>query len=203
MDRKIQKEMVAFLDEEIAKIDLTPEYLLAQRDQTLFWLAAKVCVGIREVGGNNSGPLVELMQRTLGGADKEAWCMSFVQTCIAYVEEKRGLKSQIYPSEACVSVWVNSPAARRVAIPTPGDIAIWQFNGTAKGHCAVVDWVNDKFFGSFEGNTEKGHSANGEIVREGGGVYTLTRDWHSGSADFMLRGFLRPFGTLKEGIWVS
>ena len=46
-------------------------------------LAAEACVGIREQGGNNKGPLVELMQKTVDGkAQAEAWCMAFVQSML-------------------------------------------------------------------------------------------------------------------------
>jgi len=49
-------------------------------------------VGTMEKGGDNKGPEVEEFQKAVDGkAQKEPWCMAYVQFCIKKVEEKLSL----------------------------------------------------------------------------------------------------------------
>lgn len=112
--RQIEKKMVDWLDTKLIGNGLAQRAISDKDARLLFRLAAEACVGIKESGGNNKGPMVELIQETIDGADREPWCMSFVQTCLAYAEKKTGIKSPIAAGEHCLSVWTSTPKSARV-----------------------------------------------------------------------------------------
>ncbi len=184
--------MVSFLDEKLSGNGLAVQAIAKKDARTLMRLAAQACVGIREEGGNNTGPMVTLIQETVGGPDHVAWCMSLVQTCIAYAELKTGLKSPIFASEHCLTVWNETPIAQRVRLlPLAGAIVIWRHGTSSSGHTGIVDSCDQERFYAFEGNTSSG-LVGGEVERSGDGVYFTNREIH-GSGDMRVLGFLRPF----------
>ena len=195
--KKIEPKMVEFLDGKLAGNGLA-QLAIANKDaRTLFRLAAQACVGIREEGGNNEGPLVELIQETIGGHSKEAWCMAFVQTCLAYAELKTGITSPVYVSEGCAQVWSGTDKKQRVKlIPAAGAIVIWgKYDKKGKylgGHTGIVDHVDGQYFYPFEGNTTSGITGKEEVVRDGGGVYYTKRRF-AGQGNMKVRGFIKPF----------
>lgn len=191
--RNIEKKMLDFLDAKLAGNGLAQEAIAKKDPRTVFVLAAQACVGIRESGGNNKGPMVELIQETIGGADREPWCMSFVQTCLAYAEKKTGIKSPIFPSEHCVTTWNRTPKSSRVRrVPAAGAIAIWQYPPGASGHTEILYEYHGKKMNLFGGNTTSGLKKDGTIEREGGGVYFTERPTNS-TKKMKLLGFLKPF----------
>jgi hypothetical protein len=193
MSREIEKEMVAFLDRKLSGDGLTKDAILRKDARTVFRRALECCVGIREKGGNNRGPMVELIQETIGSSDKEPWCMSLIQTGLAYAELKTGLASPIVAGEHCLTVWNETPKKQRVAdIPTLGAICIWRHGSSTSGHTgATVSDVSNGWVNLVEGNTESG-IAGGEVVRDGGGVY-LTHRSTLRSGNMKVVGFLKPF----------
>ena len=193
VSRQLDFKMAVFIDDRLKDVGLAQRAILQKDARALFIEAARCCYGIREQGGNNSGPTVELIQETVGGHSREAWCMSFVQTCLAYVEEKLKVKSPILVSEHCLTVWSSTPKEQRVKFfPLPGAIAIWRHGSSSNGHTGIVLGADDKTFHSIEGNTEHGEDPNGKVVRDGGGVYFLERSMHP-TGDMKLVGFLKPF----------
>lgn len=191
--RQIEKKMVDFLDKKLAGNGLAQQAIEKKDARTLFRLAAEACVGIREQGGNNKGPMVVLIQETIGSANKEAWCMSFMQTCVAYAELKTGVKSPLAASEHCLTVWAKTPKAQRVKIsPLPGAIAIWQHGSSQNGHTGVVTGADEKNFTAVEGNTESGLNSKGDVERDGGGVYATKRN-RVKNGSMKVVGFLKPF----------
>lgn len=190
--RKIEKKMIEYIDKRLALNGAAQNAISKKDARSLFIYAAESLVGIREKGGNNKGPMVELIQETIGNASGEAWCMSFVQTCLAYAEVKTGVTSPIVASETCTHVWDTSPKKQRVKIaPLPGAIIIWQRKGSWQGHTGIVTEFKGKTFEAVEGNTESG-VANGEVMRDGGGVY-ITERTLKGYGIMKLLGFLKPF----------
>ena len=186
--------MLAWLDGKLRENGLAQEAIRKQDTDSarvLFRLAAEVCVGIREVG-TNTGPMVKLLQDTINGPDPHAWCMSFVQTCLAYVENKTGHRSPVYPSELCMEVWERTFIVQRVKnIPLAGAIAIWRHGQSRKGHTGIVESADGSLFHAIEGNTT--YSAlEGTVVRDGGGVARTTRKFNP-SGTMRLVGFLKPF----------
>lgn len=192
--RKIEQKMVEFIDAKLASNGLAQAAIAKKDPRTLFRLAAEACVGIREKTGNNDGPMVELIQKTVDGkASHEAWCMAFMQTCLAYAEKKTGIRSPISSSEHCLTVWKNTPQEMRVRYsPLPGAIVIWQHGDSTSGHTGVVIGTDEMIFQAVEGNTTAGKDPNGKVIREGGGVYFTSR-LRKGNGDMKVVGFLKPF----------
>jgi hypothetical protein len=198
--RKIEKELVALIDKRLAQNGLAQDILQKgdkKRARALLVLVAQCLVGIRERGGNNKGYEVELIQKTIGGAVREPWCMSFVQSCVAYVEVKLGVKSPLPVSEGCAQVWAAAPASLKVkAVPGPGAVIIWgKYNSKGNylgGHTGIVESFSGATMYAFEGNTEGGIGKTSEVVRDGGGVYHTKRG-AKGNGAMKVRGFLIPF----------
>ncbi len=185
--RVLEKKMEQWLDAKLANNGLAQAAIKSKDARTVFRLAAESCVGITEEGGNNKGPMVSLIQDTVGSPDHVAWCMSFVQTCLAYAEKKTGIKSPIVASEHCLTTWADSPKKQRVkAVPAPGAIIIWQHGNTQAGHTGVMlEWMGSKM-STVEGNT------GGASMRDGDGVYFKSRGT-KGTGNLKVVGFLKPF----------
>lgn len=190
--KKLEQKMVDFLMGKLKDNGLFIDAVNKRDARTVMRLAAQVCVGIREVGGNNSGPMVELIQETIGTHGKEAWCMAFVQTCIAFAEYCTGVKSPVFASEHCLTVWGNTPIAQRVAaIPAAGAIVIWRHGTTTNGHTGIVESCDGVNFYAFEGNTESGITGS-KVVSDGGGVYHTKRSMKP-TGSMKVVGFIKPF----------
>jgi len=190
--RKIEPAMTTYLLKRLEGNGLAQEAIHARDARTVFRLAAQACVGIREVGGNNRGPMVTLMQETIGGPDPWPWCMSFVQTCLAFAEAVTGKYSPIYPHEHVVTVWSKTPKVQRVKVhPLAGAIAVWRHGKTLSGHTGIVESCDETIFDAYEGNTT--YTAPGDpVVRDGGGVARTVRS-RKGDGTMVLVGFLKPF----------
>ena len=183
--RKIVPEAFSLIEEKVPQHILDPKTLLSE--------VAKSLVGIKESTGNNDGPEVETLQRTVGDSHNEAWCMSLVQTCLAYVEATLDKRSHVYPSEWCKVVWDKTPVTERIFVPENGDIVIWR-NSSGSGHTGIIVDIKkgDYWFTTVEGNTSAGVDKDGNIVREGEGCYLKKRSFF-GSNKMQLIGFLRSF----------
>lgn len=196
--RQIEPKMVQYLDEKLLKNGLAQDAIKNKNARTLFLLAMQSCVGIREKTGNNDGPMVELIQETIGDHENEAWCMALVQTCIAYAEVKTGVKSPLFPAEHCLTVWRETPVEQRVKFsPLPGAIVIWkhlddQGRSTENGHTGCVVGCDETVFQAVEGNTTSGLAPDGSIERNGGGVYFTHRS-RTRNGSMAVVGFLKPF----------
>lgn len=192
MERKLEKKMIEYIDQKLSGNGLAVESVLKKDARTLMRLAAQACVGVRE-DGYNSGPIVTLIQDTVGGPDHVAWCMSFVQTAIAYAELRTGKKSPVFASEHVLTTWNETPRVQRVIkIPLGGAIAIWRHGNSSSGHTGIVESCDGETFHAVEGNTGSGISPGGKIVREGDGVYFTHRAMDP-VGEMRLLGFIKPF----------
>jgi hypothetical protein len=188
MGRKIEPKLVAFIDKKLEQNGSAQVAIVDKDARAVFTYAMEACVGIREAG-SNAGTYVELIQETLGGADHEAWCMSAVQSAIAYAELKTGIKSPVYASEHCMTCWRESPENQRVKFyPARGAIVIWRHGNSDSGHTGVVCETDGETIVTVEGNT--GPEAG--VQREGDGMYRKHRNIH-GSGSMKVMGFLKPF----------
>jgi len=171
--RKIEPAMVAWIDKKLA-LNGAAQKAIADKDaRSLMIYAAESCVGIREIGGNNRGPMVQLIQETVVRAENEAWCMSFVMTMIAYAEVKTGVKSPLKATESCADLRKNTPKSQWVkAVPAPGAIVIW-LKSNGLGHTGIMTEWKGKTMLTVEGNTESGLNPKGEVERDGGGTYRV------------------------------
>lgn len=195
--RVIENDMVRYIDAKLVSNGLAQQVIQTKdqkRARTLLVLAAQACVGIREVGGNNMGPMVKLIQETVGTASGEAWCMGFVQTMIAYVELKLGVKSPLPATEHCMTLWDTTLTELRVKrTPASGSVVIYQYNSGSNGHCGIFYAREGIFDRNVEGNTESG-LVDGAVERDGGGVYDTKRHVDMPNPVKMRKvGYLIPF----------
>lgn len=192
--RKILPDLVSWLDSKLAANGLAQNAIATKDARLLFRLAAEASVGIRELTGNNDGPLVELMQKTVDGvASREPWCCAAIQSWLAYAELKTGVVSPVASTELCLAMWNETPEEQRVkTLPAPGAICIWRHGDTSNGHTGVLIAVAEPTFRAVEGNTEGGLSPTGAVERDGGGVYATVRSL-AGAGTMKVVGFLKPF----------
>lgn len=191
--RQIDRKLVLFFEAKLKNNSMYAEALKNKDARLLYMLANQACVGVREVGGNNKGAMVELLQETLGSAESEAWCMSAQQSCLAFAEVKTGIKSPIFDSEHCMTVWNKTPKAQRVKLfPLAGAMIIWVHGKGPAGHTGCLESTDGKTMFTYEGNTNAGLDAKGSVAREGGGFYRNARSF-TGSGSMKVVGFLKPF----------
>jgi hypothetical protein len=195
MGRKIEPELVAYIEEKLLDNPAAQQAIAAKDARRIFVFAAEALLGIREATGHNDGKMVRLIQETVGGASNESWCMSYVQSCLAYAEIKSGIDSPLAVSELCWAVWTNSPKTSRVKRrPLRGAIPIWNYPPSTNGHTGILDEYEHKpgKMLTYEGNTTSGLKKDGTIESNGGGSYHCERSTKSGTK-MKLLGFLKPF----------
>lgn len=191
--RDLRLELVEFLDHKLIGNGLYEKAIKERDARTIMRLAAQVCVGIKEEGGANRGPIVSLIQDTVDGPDHVAWCMSFVQSCIGYAEAKTGIHSPIFTTEHCLTCWRETPIAQRVrTLPLAGAIVLWRHGSSDSGHTGIVESCDGETMWNFEGNTGGGVDPHGKVVREGDGIYHTHRSLGT-IGDMHLLGWLKPF----------
>jgi hypothetical protein len=118
-------------------------------------------------------------------------CMAFVQWAIKQVEAEFGIKSVLFKSEHCLTVWDKTPVSARLATPIPGAVMIWRHGNTTNGHTGIVTSVTENSVGTVEGNTSDGKGVN----RNGDGVYARVRS-RVGSGSMKVVGWINPFPTV-------
>lgn len=186
MARKIQDKLFLIIDGRIAKNGSAQLAVTNKDPRSLFIFAMEACVGEKE-SGNNQGTFVELVQKTVdNSASKEPWCMALVQTGLAYVERKLGVKSPIVSTEHCLTAWRETVKTQRVKLqPLAGAIIIWQHGTSEQGHTGIMTEYKGKKMTTVEGNT-------GQLFREGDGVYEKERSTTK-DGSMKVVGFLKPF----------
>lgn len=154
-------------------------------------------VGVKEVGGDNSGQLIEMFQRSVDGkAQREAWCLSFLFFCIQEVDKATNAillqstkPTELKPTKHCMTLLRNSQK-QLLKTPEVGSIMLWEFirNGksTDTGHAEVVIEVHKDHVVTVGGNTSDGSGVN----RNGDGVYRRVRSV-LGTPNMLVRGFLK------------
>lgn len=190
--RFLSPKLKEFLDEELS--------LVIVNAQTCFLEAAQMCVGIEEEGGDNRGPMVEAFQATIGGVSGESWCLSFIQSLFAYVEDRFHVRVNLPLTEHCLTLWDKADKKYKVSKgkdPQAGDIVIFQYGDSQKGHAEIVTKFSKSCPMVMEvigGNTAQ-HRA---VIREGQGVWQNIRSV-KGTTNMHVVGFIRPEYTLLEG----
>ncbi len=174
---------------------------------------AKLFVGVREAGGDNCGPLIEMFQKHVDGiARQDPYCMAFVQWACSFVDSEimpefpSWPEHRLHKSENCMQVWERSPVSCRRTKPEPGLIAVWQHwkiikdaagrvrtqFPTFKGHTGVVIGVPAiNLIDTVEANTSGPKGPDG-IVRDGDGIF-LKRRTLSSEGSMRLVGFIDPW----------
>lgn len=175
--RQLPQELKEFLDSRIPADErqIEPAQLLLK--------AAAVCIGI-----TNESPMVDLFRSVVAKPQKEAWCVDFMQACIAYVESTLSIVSLLPATESAYELWQRGKIYSAISPPKPGDIIVWQLGNTMRGHCGMLTGQNSLLYFTIEGNT----SEQVGIDRDGGGVYAKKRT-KGGTLTFTELGFLRCF----------
>ncbi len=173
--RAIRKDFAEWLHGKIKNHSSIPNILLIQSA-----LACELQIFER---GDNKGEKVEQIQSTIGKPEGESWCMSLVQSLVAYTEVVTQSKCDIAHTESCINAWEN--AKIKSFEPQIGSIAIWRHGNTDKGHCGIVTKEGDDYFETIEGNTGPGAGIN----REGDGVYKKIRSKNP-KGNMKLLGFI-------------
>lgn len=123
---------------------------------------------VREVGGNNVGPMVSKIIRENGGTPGEPWCGDTV----AYAFRHAGSKV-VQRAWAAVKYLGYLTGMRIVKSPRPGDIVCYKFD-----HTGIFEkWINKSagIFLAWEGNTGR-TGAVSDSVGGGDGVYEKQRN---------------------------
>ncbi len=162
------------------------------RQRMLAWLAAQFD-GVREDAskGPNRGAFVERFQRTIGKAEGEPWCVSFVQYCLAEVDKYAGWPStatghRLPKTESSQLLWNGSVEAMKTQAPEVGAVIVWR-KAPGVGHAGIVTEVTGDNVMTIEGNTGTGDQ------REGDGV-AFKRRVKGQIPSMQLLGYLRPWG---------
>lgn len=149
-------------------------------------------IGVKEIGGNNRGPMVEQFQAAVGPVGKyQPWCASFVWFCINRVgAEKCCLKKTAH----VMTMWSSAPLYARKKYGAPGYLMVWRKYSAdgkpmADGHIGIVrEHMHGTVYSCVEGNT----GDDSGVSRDGDGVYLKTRN--SGARGSMrCVGFLDPW----------
>lgn len=190
--REIDARMIKILDWRLKTNGLVKHSITIKEPRLLMIEAAKCLLDVREEG-NNQGSIVKLLQETIGTAQQEPWCLSLVQTLIAYCELRIHMVSRIMPTEHVLTMWNHTPKTARVKVfPLPGALVVWQHGDTQAGHTGIFLEGDGKTMTTIEGNTTKGLAPDGSIIREGGGIYLCERSMIQ-DGEMKVVGFLKPF----------
>jgi hypothetical protein len=139
---------------------------------------------VREVGGNNRGPLVEVCQAAAGIGPGDSWCAAALTLASKIAQAPYPLRSEGYNPAAVIS-WKQWAKAKGKLDSTPsrGDIAMHN-SGEGHGHIgAFVKIDEDGNALTIEGNTSSGQEGSQD---DGGGMFRRERDpsfWGWGFGD--------------------
>jgi len=159
---------------------------------------ARGLLGIRELTGNNDGPMIDRMLEYLGLPHNLAWCLAFCLWCC-----HMAVNPMPFPKIArCSTFWERVQAddwkyrtfdaedvAWGIEKVTPGTIMIFSSSKVAgkrnwNGHAELVELPETvRKWHNIGGNT------NGAGSREGNGVYRKVRTARQGS--LLLEGFVQ------------
>jgi hypothetical protein len=166
---------------------LTPTFLIA---------AAASLVGVREEGGNNRGPMIELFLRGVKQPPGQPWCAAFVHHVGYWSHFDYGVERSSWPLPATASCYMLGANAKERGVlreePEDGDVfLLWNAQLVRFAHTGVVARVREEgetpgksaWFDcdTIEGNTDLGGS------REGDGVMRRVRRFYPKAGDRFIR----------------
>ena len=126
-------------------------------------------VGVREIGGTNRGPHVEMYLASVDLGPGYAWCAAFVSWCYQNAGVKAP-RSGWVPSYALKDKRIYQRGKFQLQKPQSGDVfLIWYNSLNRPAHIGFVDEWNEYWVITVEGNT------NDNGLREGDGVYRKRR----------------------------
>lgn len=185
LKRKYNPELMKFIDGRLPE-RLWPIELMQPR--RLLVEVMRCFVGIQEEGLNNQGTAIRLLQSTVGRAEGEPWCMSTIQSAIAYVEYVLNLRCPLPATEHCLTFYQGAKNLKMIDISfgQVGDIVIWYYRGTSNGHCGIISKTGD-MHETIEGNT----SSRDTMERDGDGVFIKLRN-PMGNNFMSVKAYVKP-----------
>lgn len=133
-------------------------------------------LGVREIGGANRGPDVEIFLKSVGLGKGYSWCMAYVYWSFDQAAKELGQTNPLVKTGGVLKGWNEAKCTKIKAVDSrnnpslvkPGQIFIMDY-GNGFGHTGIVTEVNGGFMKTLEGNTNNTRS------REGIGVFSLER----------------------------
>jgi hypothetical protein len=198
MRRNIPDRLFEIFENRLAHSNQAANCIINNDARGLLVEAARAMIHLQETDGENRSAEIDMMHRVTGVGMGEPWCMSFVQSCLAYVERRVGVASPLTLSAACVTVWNSSPKEMRVkSIPLAGAIVIWKnVDNPNRGHTGFVMDCDGTSLKTIEGNTSPSNDPNSAVDSDGDGVFMCHRRWDLFNPDSnrkILLGALKPF----------
>jgi len=144
--------------------------------------------GVREKGGNNCGPEIEMFQKSIGLEKGDPWCAAFVCFCIKEAAKNLGAKPKFEYGGSVYKLWTRNPGLQ-MSEPTENCIFLIDHGlskaGTRIGHtgfCVGRNQSHTETLETMEGNTNAAGS------RDGDGCYHKSRE---------MAEFAKGYGFLK------
>lgn len=151
-------------------------------------------IGQKEQGGRNRGPMVDEYIRAARldpAVASYPWCACFVQWAFREACNDIGIVNPLPRTAAVHGLWQRSPQGVHFDEPAVGDIFLID-HGRGKGHCGLVERLEDAVMWTIEGNT---NLAGG---REGDGVYRRTRKYDEINLGYLrFSGYAKPKGLVS------
>ncbi len=126
-------------------------------------------IGVREFGGANRGPHVEMYLASVDLGPSYAWCAAFVSWCYQNAEVKAPQSAWV-PSFALKDKRIYHRGKFEKQTPQTGDVfMVWYHTLKRPAHIGFIDQWGSTWVVTVEGNTNDNRS------REGDGVYRKRR----------------------------
>lgn len=185
--RKLEPDLISAMRASVADSE---DYQFAKKQglwRPAITHVAAPWVGVKELNNDNRGAYIDMVGLTVDRKHKgEAYCMSWVQTIIAFIELELKMVSPLKSTEGCLDLWNSTPPAMKTTrYPLPGYIAIWQHGTSKAGHAAIVISVKDAYFKTIEANS---YGPDGKTQ----GIFYQERLFND-SSNMKLKGFISPF----------
>lgn len=125
---------------------------------------AETQVGVREQGGNNRGPEVELYLASVGLPPGDPWCASFLFWVFRRAANILVTPNPFPRTGSALRIWALADQHFRVASPTRGCVYVVDHGG-GQGHTGIIAQVdNDGIVTEISGNTNAAGSREGNAV---------------------------------------
>lgn len=121
-------------------------------------------LGVREQGGNNRGPDVDLYLASVGLDEGSSWCAVFVYWCFRRASNMLIVTNPCPRTGGALKLWKLADAQFHAVTPTRGRVFVMD-HGMGLGHVGFVEAVRgDGSIDTIAGNTNAEGSRNGDRV---------------------------------------
>lgn len=145
---------------------------------------ARTQTHVREKGGKNTGPEVDLYLAAVGLGNGFPWCAAFLYWCFERAANRLGLHNPFPHTASSQAVWRRAEPICREPNPSPGFVYVLQ-HGANTGHVGIVESVTDGIIAEVSGNTFDGRGG-----REGNAVARHTGQPEVVHGPALLLGYL-------------